>query len=300
MPGVTMGLRDYERKVSCRDRIQGELPSLISYAFRQLLENKHLYQKIEIDVSGLMLEASALSKSTHHRDKSFADECFEILDWRWHIANKPTEQTNGTGNEILFYLPTIKIYCLSCDRIEAFNANSPKNHAILNHLISRNKWQQIFALEYECQSCKGLPTIFMVRRNELKLFLEGRSPIEHVEVPKVIPKEQRKYYSGAIIAHNSGQTLAGLFLLRTFVEQYLRSVSPNPELLVDDLVEGYMGQLPLDFKGKFPSLGKIYSELSGAIHKAEASVDLFDKTKNNLIKHFDAKRIFEIHDKKKI
>lgn len=42
----------------------------------------------------------------------------------------------------------------------------------------------------------------------------------HVEVPKDLPKAQKKYFSDAIDAHNSGQTLAGLFFLMTFIEQY--------------------------------------------------------------------------------
>jgi hypothetical protein len=279
------------------EQIQKELPSLITSALRQLLENKHLYQKIEVDVKELMMWASIESKCTSPRAKPFAAKCFEILNWTWLIENKPTGHRKVFDAEaLIFSLPTIKIFCSTCNRIEPFNAYPPDAHAILDHIVTAKR-QQIFILEYECQSCKGLPTVFMLRREALKLFLEGRSPIEHVDVPKVIPKEQRKYYSDAIVAHNSGQTLAGLFLLRTFVEQYVRSLSPNTELLADKLIESYMEQLPVDFKARFPSLGKIYSDLSGAIHKAEASVELFDKTIADLTQHFDAKKLFKIDDK---
>lgn len=278
------------------EKIQKELPFLITAAFRQLLENKHLYQKVEIDVKELMMSASVASKCTSPCHKPFAAKCFKILDWIWRIENKATGHSKVFDvDALIFSLPAIKIFCATCKGIWPFNAYPPDAHEILNHKVGMN-WQQIFVLGYECQSCKGLPTVFMVRRNGLQLFLEGRSPIEYVEVPKVIPKEQRKYYSDAIVAHNSGQTLAGLFLLRTFIEQYVRRHSANPELPADKLIENYMEQLPVDFKERFPSLGKIYSDLSAAIHKAEALVDLFDKTIADLIQHFDAKRLFKIDE----
>jgi hypothetical protein len=81
---------------------------------------------------------------------------------------------------------------------------------------------QIFFLAYECQSCKSFPEVFMIRREKMKLTPSGRTPIEKVEIPKFIPKAQREFFSDAIIAFNSGQILAGKFLLRTFVEQYVR------------------------------------------------------------------------------
>src|SRR4030042_4379170 len=132
----------------------------------------------------------------------------------------------------------------------------------------------------------------MIRRKGLKLNLEGRSPIEHVAVPKVIPKKQDKYYSDAIIAHNSGQTLAGLFLLRTFIEQYIRNLYNRSELPVDQLIEQYMASLPTDFKSRFPSLQDMYSQLSEAIHMATASEELFASTVEKINRHFDAKRLF--------
>lgn len=278
------------------DQIQKDLPSLIAVAFRQLLESKHLYQKLEVEVKDIMMSASIMSKSTNSHDKLFAIECFKILNWLWQIDKKPTGQSKIHAAQVLsFALPTIKTFCSICNRIEPFNAYPSDSHAIMNHQAA-DKWQQVFVLEYECQSCKGLPSVFMVRRNGLKLFLEGRSPIEHVEVPQVIPKEQRKYYSDAIVAHNSGQTLAGLFLLRTFIEQYVRAHSENVELPADKLLENYATKLPIDFKDRFPSLGKIYSDLSSAIHKANAAEDLFANTTGELTEHFEAKRLYKIKD----
>lgn len=287
------------------EKIKTGLPPLISTGFGRLLENKHLYQKVEIDVRELMTEASILSKTTAPtgtaaRAQSFAKQCFAILNLTWRLtSDKPTGLSKLRGpDELLISLPTIKTFCTSpsCNRIEPFNPGLD-SHPTLNHAVN-DKWQQFFVLEYICQSCKGLPTVFLVRREGLKLFLEGRSPIEHVEVPKVIPKAHSKYYSDAIVAHNSGQTLAGLFLLRTFVEQYIRQLSPETGIPADKLMEKYMEQLPSVFKDRFPSLSKIYSELSGAIHRADATADLFEKTITDLNEHFEAKKLFKIADAK--
>ncbi len=283
-------------------KIKESLPLLISAAFRQLLESKHLYQKVEVDVKELMIPASIMLKTTGSaiavlQDNLQATQCFAILNWEWFLepGNKSAEITDFRGpNHLVIPLPTIKIFCTNqpCDRIEPFNPLS-KEHSALTHQAT-GKRQQIFAVEYECQSCKGLPTVFLIRRDGMKLFLEGRSPIEHVEVPKEIPKTQKRYFSDAIVAHNSGQTLAGLFLLRTFIEQYTREVSLDKDLLADKLIENYMKLLPDNFKNIFPSLAKIYSDLSAAIHIADASTELFDKTISELTEHFEAKRLHKI------
>ena len=132
-------------------------------------------------------------------------------------------------------------------------------------------------------------------------MLCGRSPMEVVKVSSVIPKETVRYFRDAVIAHNSGQTLAGLFLLRVFVEQFWKSVpevvaalSTNPRPSGDELGEAYKGTLPTDFKARFPSLSEIYEDLSNALHSAKADADLFQQSHAQIVKHFDARRLFDI------
>lgn len=125
-------------------------------------------------------------------------------------------------------------------------------------------------------------------------MIVGRSPIEHVDVPEHLPSGRvRDYYSGAIVAHQSGQTLAGLFLLRTFIEQWVKSLGA-PHEYADKAIEWYMDTLPHFFKAAFPSLRDLYGELSIAIHAANASAELFDGTKRKIDKHFDGRRVHEI------
>lgn len=155
---------------------------------------------------------------------------------------------------------------------------------------------QVFALAYQCQGCDSSPDVFLVRRKGLKIMLCGRAPIELVRAPAFIPKDIRQFHSDALVAYNSGQVLAGLFLLRTVIEQYVRRRHGGPGDHPDQILDRYMESLPLEFKGKFPSFKNLYADLSVAIHEANASTELFENTIRDIDHHFDAKRIFRISD----
>jgi len=69
-----------------------------------------------------------------------------------------------------------------------------------------------------CQSCKSFLEVFLISYKNKKLTICGRSPIEYIEVPKSIPKNAQQYYSDALLAYQSGQHLAGNFMLRVLIE----------------------------------------------------------------------------------
>ena len=117
--------------------------------------------------------------------------------------------------------------------------------------------------------------------------------MEHAPVPKIVPKEISKFYAGAVIAHQSGQTLAGLFMLRTTCEQWAKRWAA-PEDRADAAIEKYMAALPQDFKDRIPSVQKMYSDLSAAIHQANPDEELFAKTIVDLKKHFNARGVYEL------
>jgi hypothetical protein len=142
---------------------------------------------------------------------------------------------------------------------------------------------------------------FLVRREDLKLRLCGRDPIEAVPPPKVLPGSHSKFYSDAQIAHHAGQTLAGIFLLRTFIEQFWRSVPEVQELIKqqaratgDEQATAYQAMLPPDFKSRFPSLSDVYGQLSTAMHEAKADAALFEDCCAKIVEHFEARRLFKI------
>jgi len=281
------------------NRFIEELESEITKFLKDLLQEKHLYQSVKLNVDEYI--RNAFPDFTKGDQISLYKHALQAFNGPWtgkaplnrHILH-PSSQYNNPKVE--FTVPDIKIYCRECDRLEAFNSQYCKDCYPENIILTRlNKETnaQIFALSFLCQSCKKAPEFFMVYRLGDKLTLSGRNPIEYVDVPKVIPNDFSKYYSGALVAHQSGQTLAGLFLLRTFIEQWVRNKAPG-QTHVDEELELYGKSLPEDFRSRFPSLEDLYSKLSLSIHKADASDQLFNETLNAINQHFEARKIFEL------
>ena len=150
---------------------------------------------------------------------------------------------------------------------------------------------QMFVLSYLCQSCKSVPEVFVIRRQGSRLTLSGRAPIEHVEVPTEIGKEVCQFYRGAMLAHQSGQTLPGLFMLRTVIEQWARRITKSTGK-ADEVLDAYVATLPEDFRERFPVLRDTYSELSADLHSATGSDELFEGARRQIVRHFEARALF--------
>jgi hypothetical protein len=247
-------------------------PGAVAAAFKKLLTEKHLYQYVEVDTDfvakgAAMLEedyAQSMGPTTSHVPsvEEIQEEVMGVLDRRW-VPLDPTQlmEPPYSDKQIHFGLPTIHTFCQTCDKLWPFN---PVYDGVAYAAYEDSTYQWFF-LGYQCQSCKGPPMRFLVRRDGLKLRLSGRDPIEVVPVPVFLPKAHSKYYSTAIIAHHAGQTLAGLFLLRVLIEQFWRSLPAMQDLLKQDpratgerQGEVYQATLPVDFRSRFPSLSDVY------------------------------------------
>ncbi len=271
----------------------------ISAALKTLLESKHLYQKVSVD-SQAVREAflpKVESRIKEHGNTGHFSLDAALVPWicstdQLRMVNFLTPGSNTTPS-VVFAPPDVKLYCSrTCKRREAFNLVS----ASLAAEKARKRFEkpeELYILTYLCQSCKSVPDAFMVRRQGEKLQLVGRSPMEHVEVPDVIPKQIETYYSGAVIAFQSGQSLAANFMLRTACEQWARKWA-DPTDRADGALEKYMAALPGTFKAHFPSLNDIYTQLSADIHAATGSETLFTEMTEKLVEHFDARRLYKL------
>jgi len=271
----------------------------IEFSVRTLLEAKHLYQSIDVDAEGAFL--STQKTTTLHQMLNVS----QTENWPWIVKDAGSLDaafsmfnTKNDSRIVAWNQPDVKLFCKKCNRIEPYNGVSATN--VLNRLdaskggiLDSGKLIQVFCLTYLCQSCKAVPEVFLIRRSANRLTLSGRAPIEHVETPKSIPKEIITYFSGAKIAHHSGQTLAAIFLLRTLCEQWARKFS-NSEDFADIALDRYMQSLPDDFKARFPSLRTVYSDLSVAIHSALASSEIFDSAAQRIEEHFDARKLYKL------
>ena len=230
----------------------------------ELLENKQLYQNIDINHKNI---ESFISKQKDERVrrilKSFpsnrgisakeSDELLkdnlnkyfsEISGYPWHVVAEPDENSHQSAEQIIkdnyirVVLPTINIVCKKC-KVHPMPHNPINIEHYQNQLTllrthpPQNDIHQLLILPYQCQKCKGEPLIFMIKRTNQKMQLVGRSQFSLVLISKSIPKEESKYYNEAIIAFRAGKTLAAIFYLRTMIEQYLRRI-----LHVKDRISG--------------------------------------------------------------
>jgi hypothetical protein len=205
---------------------------------------------------------------------------------------------------LVLELPNVSLHCKKCDRREAFSpvwyvdVSKDIETAVatgVSKKVALSPGLQFLFLVYQCQRCLGVPESFLVRRESWSLSLHGRSPIEFVELPKYIPKTESKYYRDAIIAFNSGKTLAGLFYLRTFIEQFARRVLIiEGRLTGEELFDQYKETLPSHLKDAMPSLRECYERLSEALHSAREDINLFESVQVNVEKHFEIRQVFNI------
>ncbi len=235
-----------------------DVVQLIENAFKSLFEEKHLYQSISIDEKEINRIADAAGRGPAIAIKS-------SIEKMWVPEDTPQGPKSQLAGHIFFKTPHVKSFCTTCDRVEAYSHVSTSD---VTGIYSENQNVQVFAVSYLCQSCRDLPEVFIVRRERLKLVLCGRAPIENVYVPNDIPKSVRRFYSGAIVAHQSGQTLAGNFLLRCLIEHWSREATKEKDMPADQTIDSYMKSLPGDFNARFPSVRESYGKLSADIHRA--------------------------------
>lgn len=275
----------------------------LTEALRDLLSRRHLYQSVRVDIDPTIafVQSSAPIGMREAIIASFRDSA----NGAWEV-NDPAGSRFFPGRHPDDYVPPIqlnapdvKLYCPVCERKEPFGVCSAESFLGRSRRIdesptANDKCTQVFVLSYRCQSCKSVPEVFLIRRHGLKLTLCGRAPIETVETPPCLPKNTSRFFSDATVAYNSGQVLAGLFLLRTFIEQWTSRIINRSDLKADEMLDAYMADLPGDFKARFPSLRELYGELSVAIHSATASDELFNNSTQDIIRHFEARRLFAL------
>jgi len=261
-----------------------DVVELIEAALKILFEEKHLYQSVSIDES----EIKRIVKAADPAPRSIIESAIEQF---WVPEDTPQGPKSQLAGHIFFKTPHVKLFCTKCDRIEAYNHIQTID---VSGVYSTSQNIQVFAISYLCQSCRTFPEVFIVRRERLKLILCGRAPIENAPVPNDIPKSVRRFYSGALVAYQSGQTLAGIFLLRCLIEQWARTAVSNPTAYVDQVIDSYMESLPADFKARFASLRDYYAKLSADIHGAVGSSELFAEPCQVIKTHFEARRLYQL------
>lgn len=268
--------------------------SQVASSLKLLLETKHLYQTVHLtaDVAPLQ-SALEKQKQPEERVELARRRHAEFVLQAWPLVSQDAPPSFSQGRSFCVVAPIVKLYCARCKRVEPcvcetivslFSSHPPKQVA--------NDIGQLWALTFQCQSCRAFPQAFLVARHGHRLSIAGRHPIEEVVLPTYIPKEERKHFSDAVVAFNSGFILAALFYLRVFVEQYSLRVVARPELQGEALLDAYAETLPLGVRQSFPSLRDVYSQLSAAVHTARASDTLFGTLREKTEAHLEAVHLY--------
>ncbi len=295
--------------------------SSVSESVRTLLEHKHLYQSVEVDISVDREEVKNLVDMgdeyatedllfvvpihlyDEHIDAGLdhSRETLEAVPWRFWIDQPDPGDINGSSLEyksLDIQLPDIKVVCDVCkDTVQ------PHNPVRVNGLedglaAELGPQKQIFLFSYLCQSCKRESVIYTVRREGKKLTIVGRSRFESVPIPETIKNlPEARFYRDAVIAFNTGRTLASLFYFRTLIEQYFRrvlAVDKDEKIRGEDLARDYRKLLDKEFPMKFDTLGNTYDSLSDALHAACDDEALYISARDDIEKHFKALALLPI------
>ena len=284
------------------DNITLQFATMAGNQLRKLLETQHLYQKVSIDAKELLDSLNPAATAVH---------LGTILNTKLTLTENPTVHTNVLS----LYLPVrnVKLFCGRCDAREAFRPiwfsditeqlrEKYKTQRALNaetfRIMFGNNFQ-LFDLVYQCQRCEHIPNAFLVKRQGNELVLEGRSPIENTELPTFIPREEKKWFRDSVIAFQTGNILAALFYLRTFIEQFARRKTGmlDDKRTGDELLSAYADTLPMNLRDTMPSLKEWYDRLSDAIHTAKEDDKLFKEAREKIEEHFDIRRVHKLDAK---
>lgn len=282
-----------------------------------LLETKHLYQKLSIEPKEILAKLREGLASMVGEKGEFDRFVGKVLSGRLALADKQLFDASGQIPIVCLIVGNVKLFCSKCNTREAFRPiwfSEITQSLLENQLhplapitqdrsakykIAFRATFQLFSLVYQCQHCEGHPEVFLVKRDGLDLSIDGRSPIEHVELPSFIPKEEKHWFRDAVVAFQSGKILAGLFYLRTFIEQFARrkTNTQNDKKTGDEILSAYAKTISENLRETMPSLAEWYDKLSAALHTAKEDSELFESAREKIEEHFDIRRVHKLDAK---
>jgi hypothetical protein len=276
-----------------------------SNQLKHLLETKHLYQKVEVQIPTVRAEIRAEISPGIQTHVDLAVNAWETRPLEATMT-RVTENMVVIANNMahvvkpILLVTNVKLFCHVCRSSEVYYPLWARDISIeckdsRGNPMPRNNQFQLFFLAFQCENCHSEPEGFIVRRTAYRLHLEGRSPIEEVILPKYLPKIEARFMSDAIVGFNAGKKLAGLFYLRTFLEQFARRITGlRGRATGEEIMDAYAATLPVAHRDHMPSFRSLYEQLSGALHDAREDDQLFESVKGDIDRHFDIRRVFNI------
>lgn len=269
-----------------------------------LLEEKHIYRHVVMDAKTLISAwaAKATPMGVIAEEGEFEKHHFTLGDRQVEFLERGVPQASPA---LTLIIENPKLFCIGCGEREVFRPvwyqdvinelRKPRAYSSATDAKNFGDGFQLFYITFQCQRCLAKPEGFIVRREGWKLSLHGRSPMEHVDVPKYIPKPERDHFRDALIAVHGGKTLAGLFYLRMFMELFARrATGETGRCYGDELMEAYYKILPPAHRDTLPNFKEWYGKLSEPMHTGKSDEVLFEEAREAIDRHFDMRRLFKI------
>jgi hypothetical protein len=179
-----------------------QLNEQLATQLKTLLENKHLYQKVAVDPDAIETEIMRHVVGDHQ--ETVRDGILAIRNNRLSLTSgrNPILSAGRGGPEVrvaALMFPNVRLFCSPCKERNVFHPVWYQD--AINELHKPNMREnveiegdmgtdQLIFLALQCQHCKGIPEGFLIRREGWRLSLDGRSPMEHIELPSYIPKAE--------------------------------------------------------------------------------------------------------------
>lgn len=297
----------YYRATEAVPAVMVRINAAVADAIRLLLEAKHIYQNVKVDAEAFVRE---YEEAIYGDDQEFYRQTTRaILEQADLDIGDRQLYSDGTKNKIpklMVLLRGVKLVCSTCETNESFRP------VVWNDMTAELRGEnrperlvgtvpqtsQLFAIVFECQRCTRQLQAVLIRRLNWQFFLDGRSPFEEIVLPPFLPKPEAGLFRDALIAAHGGKTLAALFYLRSFIEQFARRhTSASGRMTGEELMSAYNETLPEKQRDQMPSLRQWYVRISEALHAARADSDLFRDALDAISNHFEIRRAFRMPDK---
>jgi hypothetical protein len=289
-----------------RAALVGAVNRSLAESLKSLLEERHLYQSSPA-LSFVELEETLFKQIVAVASQVAFSKTAKRLSAERFVPSEIELFSDVAHREPypILLVQNIKLYCSRCKQNETFSPtwqtdltkSVDERHNKEHRIAEPPQGYQLFALVYQCERCKQLPVSFLVKRREWRLTVEGRSPFEEIVLPPFIPKNESWLLSGAIVAAQTSNTLAGLFYLRSFIEQFARRQTGIKDRKPgEQILDAYQALLPEGKRDFMPSLRSSYEKLSNALHAATPDDELFKQSLNAIIEHFDYRRMYKLPD----
>src|ERR1700678_1070080 len=178
----------FQGVVQAVDAFVLEINRLISDQIKLLFEEKHLYQKVEIEPRQVADEV--MSHVHAHLSAAVRQEIDRIMENRLTPSTGVDLVTTPFGGQqryqAVLAITNVRLYCSDCHERNVFAPVWFED--VSNQLLLPGKKEsfrtnanifsyQLFFIAMQCQHCRGLPEGFIVRRDVWKFSIDGRSPI---------------------------------------------------------------------------------------------------------------------------